>query len=111
MIHWPAVIKFHGEDELIFIYDEAQWQIDFDQHSHTYTDDDVLIDAKGMSYQLHDNKNKKIIEVSEQGKQIPLDEFELLVKKHLVQLNQCCIAKFSIASFNEGMDIVKSSDE
>lgn len=109
MISWPVIVQFNGEDELMFIHDETEWHSDEDIHFHNYTDEDRLIDSNGDLYQLDGSKNR--VEIKTTGMSLPLNEFEMLVKKHLVYLNQCCIAKFAIASFAEGMDIVKKTEE
>ena len=111
MITWPAVIKYQGDDELTFISDEKEWELDPDLHFHPYTEGDVFIDASGANYNLSYNNERQMVEIVETAEVIPLERFEAVVKNHLVQLNQCCIAKFNISSFREGMEIVKKSNE
>lgn len=111
MITWPAIIHSAGEDDLIYISSKHEWDIDPDLHFHPYSDGDVLIDSLGELYSLPYNDSEKTVVITKTGESIKLNDFNLLVKKHLSCLGNCCVSKLPILSFAEGMHLVHKSDE
>ena len=109
-ILWPAIIRFNGDDELVFIVDETEWKSDADLYFHSYADGDQFIDSKGRVYGLSHDPERGVVEVKQTGGKLTIDEFENWVRNHLVVLNQCCIAKFQISSFDEGMKIIQQAN-
>ncbi len=107
MIIWPAILRFNGDDELSFIFDQNEWKTDSDLYFHSYAEGDEFIDSQGKIYDLAFDEINKVVELKETGATISIREFEQLVKKHMVQLNQCCISKFQLSSYQEGMMIVR----
>ena len=110
MIKWPAIIKYKGEDELTFVSSEEEWKMDPDLHFHPYSDGDELIDAEGAVYQLPYDEENAVVEIKKSNKKTTIKEFEMLIKKHLVVINECCVTKFQISSIQEGMNIVERTD-
>ena len=109
-ILWPAIIRFNGDDELAFIVDETEWRSDADLYFHSYADGDQFIDSKGRVYGLSHDPEYGMVEIKQTGERLTIDEFENWVRNHLVVLNQCCIAKFQISSFDEGMKIIEQAN-
>ncbi len=109
MIYWPLIISFNGDDELSFINDENDWKSDSDLYFHSYAEGDEVIDCQGKIFELVFDEQRNSVDIRPTGKTISIREFELLVKKHMVQLNQCCISKFQIASIHEGMKIIQQT--
>ena len=109
-ILWPAIIRFNGDDELAFIVDETEWRSDADLYFHSYADGDQFIDSKGRVYGLTHDPERGMVEIKQTGERLTIDEFENWVRNHLVVLNQCCIAKFQISSFDEGMKIIEQAN-
>jgi len=107
MVKWPAVLKYSGEDELVFIADEAVWKGDSDLHFYGYSASDCLIDAEGNRYSLKQTQKQKEVECVTTGKRLSLQEFEALVKAHLVALDQCCVEKIQLTSFSQGLKFVQ----
>ena len=106
MVRWPAIIHINGEDELIMIRDERKWQIDSDQHFHPYSDSDIMMDSVGCVYRLSFNNAKKRLEIKEEGSTMDIKEFELLIKRHLSVVGQCCISKITIATYMDGFNLI-----
>lgn len=107
-ISWPAVIKFHGDDELLFINDAKTWMQDRDFSQHRYDAEDRLIDVNGNLFSLSlDTDNQQV-------KFLPCDavystvEFCELLKAHFLCLNQCCIPKLHISSLSDGMSMLQN---
>jgi len=111
MITWPSLIHYRGEDELSYISDDEEWSIDPDLHFHSYDEGDTLIDSHGKVYSLpYDNKEKKVV-IKLTDRILSIEEFGELIIKHLASLNQCCVSKISISSFEKGMLIVEKTNE
>lgn len=100
MITWPAVIKYSGEDELLFIRDGAHWAGDKDLNSYYYHSDDRLIDVNGALFSLDKGVNSL-------HKTLPMSEFESWIKNHMVILNQCCSSKLSFTQYSQGLLLVE----
>jgi len=111
MIKWPAVLKYSGEDELVFIADETVWNGDSDLHFYGYSELDRLIDAEGNLYALQQVQKQKHVDILATASSLSLREFEFLVKAHLVALDQCCVEKIQLNSFSQGLDFVQQVQE
>jgi len=97
MVNWPAIIKYSGEDELLFIESNIHWVSDNGLTAYPYHCDDVLLDSSGALFSINNNCFKPL------KKTLPLDEFELWIKNHMVILNQCCSSKLSVAKYSDGL--------
>jgi len=62
MIHWPAIIHFHGDAELIYVADQATWENDPHLQGQPYRSEDRLIDAVGNGFALVKNDGKVILQ-------------------------------------------------
>lgn len=106
-IVWPAVIKFCGDDELLFIKDESTWLADDDLSAYAYAEDDVLVDSNSELFCLtYDVEIKKTV-VKAQKKTVSVNQFETWVKNHTAVLDQCCSSKLTLSSINEGLVLVE----
>lgn len=95
MINWAAVIKFDGDDELIYMGSDEEWLRDAESHLYNHKSDNYLIDSSGYIFSLehmHDGK----INAESSSKQIPLQDFIRLVRIHASSTQQCCIEKITI---------------
>ncbi len=101
MISWPAIISYEGDDELTFISDEREWEIDPDLNFHPYSEGDVVIDNIGSICKLSYSKKNKKVEIEATGKSTAVKEFEELIKKHMAYLNQCCVSKLNISTIQD----------
>lgn len=100
MVNWPAVIKYSGEDELLFIESGSHWISDDDLTVYPYHYDDVLLDSNGELFSID---NRLFVPLK---KTLPINEFELWIKNHMVILNQCCSSKLSFAKYSDGLLLV-----
>lgn len=110
MLTWPAVIKYIDEDELTFIENEKEWLIDSDLSFHSYMPGDQVIDSSGELYDLPYDDKEKEVKIIKTTKSISLQEFELIIKSHMVSLNQCCSAKIKLSSFKDGVLLVAATN-
>lgn len=111
MILWPAIIHYEGDDELLYVSNENEWINDDELVGYIYNDIDRLIDSLGNSFSLPYNKEKKVTEFKQYDSNISLYDFNKLILKHLSVLNQCCISKITISSYQEGILLVGKTIE
>lgn len=107
MIHWPALIKFSGDAELLYIGTRGEWDKDPDLHAVVYEEADRLIDSAGTMYRLPYNEDTSCVEIAESGEQLSVDALCSLLKEHFLCLRQCCVPKFHISSHGEGMKMLE----
>ena len=110
MISWPAILKYHGEDELVFIASQAQWNKDPDLFYYAYQDNDLLFDAKGVVYKLDQIEDQYVTPTSTK-RTASLSEIEDMLKAHMSALGHCCIAKMAITSIHEAIVMVGEAEE
>ena len=110
-IAWPAVIKYSGEDELLFIKDESTWLADDDLSAYVYDVNDMLIDSNGSLYCLNYHVKNRQTHVKALLKVVPIDQFEGWVKNHLALLNQCCSSKLTLLSITDGLALLEQLSE
>lgn len=104
MINWPAVLQYRGDNELVFIAEQSQWDNDDELSGGRYDADDRLIDSTGRIFRLSD-KDPKLLS-TEQA--ISLDELVELIRLHMSEVGLCCVAKFSAASIAEAVVMVST---
>lgn len=99
-VQWPAIIKLHADDELIFVADAAQLISD-DALKHMHVQEqDRLIDSNGAVYRI--SKAPTITLVKKDLVQ-SLDDVEGLLRLHLSNNGTCCVAKFYAPSIREAI--------
>jgi len=86
------------------------WTANADLHFHAYSIEDRLIDSSGKIFLLPEKKGDEYIEINATNQSSPLEEFTKLIKNHLAQSNQCCIAKIQLGSYLEGMTLIEKTD-
>ena len=107
MINWPAIIKHSGDDELIYIRDQMQWDIETELHSFEYIVTDCLIDSSGHVFDLT-NREDGVVRPKAKTDVIELKVILGLVKAHAAQSGSCCVAKLYAPTIQEAYKIVES---
>ena len=110
MINWPAVIKFNGDDELIYVGSYDEWVRDAESHLYNHKGDDYLIDSSGHLFSL-DHVHDDILSPESTGKQIELQDFIKLVRIHASNSHRCCIEKINFRNIVEGICLIASMHE
>jgi len=95
MINWPAVIKYDGDDELIYVGSGEEWIRDAESHLYNHNCDDRLIDSSGDIFSL-DHVRDDLINPESTGNQIVLEDFVKLARIHASNSHRCCIEKKTI---------------
>ncbi len=107
IIHWPAVIKYRGDDELLFVADAHAWRSDDDLSRYAYDDSDYLIDSLGSVFRFVREEHQPVVVLKKSDCHVELEEFTKLIREHLFYTSQCCIAKIDLKSFSEGISLVR----
>ena len=92
MIIWPAIIKYHGDDELGYVATEYEWSNNAELSAYAYDDNDALIDIHGRIYQLNITECG-IVHPRSTNNVISLYQLINLVQKHAAFQGECCIEK------------------
>ncbi|QUM80097.1 hypothetical protein HWV01_07230 [Moritella sp. 5] len=108
MVKWPAVIKYHGEDELIYVESLTEWKNDPDLCLPNYESEDRLIDASGALFSLPAASSPSDTDMFVSlYSRILVPEFVELIRKHAVIENYCCSAKLNAKTYQQVMAMVK----
>jgi len=90
LIQWPAIIRLHADDELIFVPDAVQLASDVAPQLTHMQAKDMLIDSSGAVYHI---SNRPALELTPTGTILSLDEVEDLLRLHLSNNGTCCVSK------------------
>ena len=107
MISWPAVLQYRGDNELVFIAGQLQWDSDTELSGGSYDADDRLIDSKGMVFRT----SGQVQELLPVNQSVTLDEMIELVRFHMSEVGLCCVSKFSADSIEEAIVMVSTFAE
>ncbi|GIC78825.1 DUF4144 family protein [Moritella sp. F3] len=108
MVNWPAVIKYHGEDELVHVESLTEWLNDADLNQPNYETEDRLIDGSGATFLLPTTNSVAVYgQFSSLNKPIQVTEFVELVRKHAAIENYCCSAKINAKTHQQVIAMVK----
>ena len=110
MINWPAVIKFNGDDELVYIGSEEEWIRDAASHLYNHSDDDCLIDSSGDIFSLACAQDD-IHDPPATGDRINIESFIRLVRIHASSSHRCCIEKINFRNIADGISLTASMNE
>lgn len=99
-VKWPAIIKLHADDELIYIADAEQYVNDDGlRHLHVQSSD-ILIDSLGAVYSIQNLPEQELYAT---GSSLSLNEVIELMRLHLANHGTCCVAKFHAHSIREAI--------
>ena len=104
MVQWPSVVKYRGDDELVFVKNREMWTSLY-EGGGDFGLGDQLIDANGAIYPLHDEANIDVLVSSEK---MSLEKVTELVRRHASELGNCCVTKMIFPSFLSAIEGVAS---
>ena len=106
-VHWPAFVKYAGDNELTFVSDSQQWRNDVDLSGYEYEQDDCMVDSVGTVFTLPENNAGPI--VPRKGEDcLSLVDVVNLVREHFSSNGDCCVSKIAPRSISEGITMLGS---
>ncbi|MBU0911380.1 MAG: DUF4144 domain-containing protein [Gammaproteobacteria bacterium] len=110
MIHYPAIFNFAGQDELIYIATQSSFEQHYQLQQPYFTPDDLLIDATGQAYLLHQFTQHSSSMPALSLRQFELLELTALVQAHFFALAQSCVVKIQAPSITALFDLLLDTD-
>ncbi len=114
MIHYPAIFKFAGQDELIYIASQSSFEQHYQLQQPYFTPDDLLIDATGHAYLLHQfaqhSSSSAELSLPALARQFELLELTALVQAHFFALAQSCVVKIQAPSITALFELLTDTD-
>lgn len=108
-MNYPAIFKFAGQDELIYIASQSSFEQHYQLQQPYFTPDDLLIDATGRAYLLHQLRQHNNF-LPAQFRQFELPELTALVQAHFFALAQSCVVKIQAPSIAALFDLLVDTD-
>ncbi|USH04578.1 DUF4144 domain-containing protein [Grimontia kaedaensis] len=96
---WPAILKLDGDDELLFIASQSQFEDE--ATDMIFSDEDMLIDSEGTCFLLS-MKSQKILLVPH-TKQFDAIEVSALVQAHEFCKAEVCLTKIHFPTVREAI--------
>ncbi|MBU1620934.1 MAG: DUF4144 domain-containing protein [Gammaproteobacteria bacterium] len=110
MIQYPAIFKFAGQDELIYLAAPGSFGQQYQLQQPYLTPEDLLIDATGQAYLL-DQLNLDSDALPSLFQQFELSELTALVQAHFFALAQSCVVKIQAPSIPALFSLLVDADE
>ncbi len=105
MIKYPAIFKFTGQDELLYLATKSSFEHQFQLQQAYFTPEDLLIDATGQVYLLQ-RLNQHNSSLAASVRQFELPELTALVQAHFFALAQSCVVKIQAPSVSALFDLL-----
>lgn len=113
-VKWPAIVKYAGDSELLYLASEQVWCEDYDLHALGFQDNDCLVDSAGHVFALvapSVGLAAGVTCLEPTQTQASLAEVEGWLLAHEAQLGSCCVAKFKCQSIAEAFAAVALSQD
>lgn len=104
-VEYPAILRFTDDDELIYIVNQAQLLHEL-QNSYQ-AEPPQLIDHTGRQFTLNTLPAKPL--ACHYSARISLHQLNLLLRKHLLARQQCCVAKIKITSLTQAFELIRQT--
>jgi len=103
MVKWPCILKFYGDDELIYLSSENNFHeecLDL-----IFTGDDYIVDSFGSSY-LINSTSRKVALTKE--KKLTLDEVTQLIRANEFKKGELCLTKIVFLTISDAIKSIRS---
>jgi len=100
LIQWPAIIKLHTDNELLFALDAVQFASDVALQLMHVQAQDMLIDSSGVVYSI---SNGQALGLVRTGSVLSIHDVEALLRLHLSNNGNCCVSKFYAPSIHDAI--------
>lgn len=102
-VHWPAILKFNGDPELLYIADRECWESSVEIQGLIYDNRDRLIDSAGYLFSLRSDGETLFPERSEEI-HISLEELTHYIREHHASRGGCCVIKMGFSTIGQAVD-------
>ncbi|CAK1715630.1 conserved hypothetical protein [Vibrio crassostreae] len=99
MIRWPSLVKLDGDDELIYVASENDFQAECSDM--ILGQDDYLIDSEGDSYALQSSSNQ--LSLAKRPDQYSVENVTKLIRNHEFQKAEVCLMKIHFLTIEEAI--------
>ncbi|MFA0380294.1 DUF4144 domain-containing protein [Vibrio sp. 10N.222.54.A3] len=99
MISWPSLVKLDGDDELIYVASEQDFQVECSDM--ILGEDDYLIDSEGDSYSLQSSSNQ--LSLAKLADQYSVESVTKLIRNHEFQKAEVCLMKIHFLTIEEAI--------
>ncbi|CAK1693640.1 uncharacterized protein DUF4144 [Vibrio crassostreae] len=99
MIRWPSLVKLDGDDELIYVASENDFQAECSDM--ILGEDDYLIDSEGDSYALQSSSNQ--LSLAKRPEQYSVESLTKLIRNHEFQKAEVCLMKIHFLTIEEAI--------
>ncbi len=99
MIRWPSLVKLDGDDELIYVASENDFQAECSDM--ILGEDDYLIDSEGDSYALQSSSNQ--LSLAKRPEQYSVESVTKLIRNHEFQKAEVCLMKIHFLTIEEAI--------
>ncbi|UOE82793.1 DUF4144 domain-containing protein [Vibrio splendidus] len=99
MISWPSLVKLDGDDELIYVASENDFQAECSDM--ILGEDDYLIDSVGDSYSLQSSSNQ--LSLAKRAEQYSVENVTKLIRNHEFQKAEVCLMKIHFLTIEEAI--------
>lgn len=110
MMNYPAIFKFAGQDELIYLAAPSSFEQQYQLQQPYLTPEELLIDATGQAYLLY-QVNQDSYTLPSLFQQFELSELTALVQAHFFALAQSCVVKIQAPSIPALFSLLADTDE
>ena len=100
MIRWPSLIKLDGDDELIYVASESDFQAECSDM--ILGEDDCLIDSEGKSYSLKSSLNE--LSLTKRPEQYSVENVTKLIRNHEFQKAEVCLMKIHFPTIENAIE-------
>ena len=106
-VQWPAVVKLHGEDELIFIVNQSGFELAPQLRAMQFQHQDILIDSVGCVFNI---SSSYPLSLRLTDSTLSLDDVIALMRLHLASKDICCVSKFYAHTIADAYQTVFMND-
>lgn len=109
-VRWPAVIRYQGDDELLYCADERSWLAVAAAQHPAFSEMDRLIDSSGQIFRLL-QQGGGLIHLQPDEQAIDLPAFNTLLRAHAVSLGNCCAGKVGCTGIEQGLAMIGQMEQ
>ena len=101
MVSWPCILKLEGDDELIYLMSEAEFNMEC--KDLILSEADCLIDSKGFTHKiLHD------MALVIMARKLSTDDVTQLIRAHEFTKAELCLTKIHFLTIGDAIQSLKS---